>query len=160
MNIFYVRQFVLVIDEHISHPGWLWPASYMRQWGHVTKEYTWLIFVGDVASLTNIRWQGWCGTIQLYSSINWLIYVDSETAYFLFCVFGPAFQTLLCRISFLFVPPPHPHIPLPLPLLPALSPGGHHHAQLNSWCCRLDDAHAQPPPPRWLWSSTARRHPI
>jgi hypothetical protein len=55
MNIIYVHRFVLVTDEHIGRPGWLWLALYVCQWGHVTDEYTWLIFIGNMASPKNIR---------------------------------------------------------------------------------------------------------
>jgi hypothetical protein len=33
---------------------WLWLAPYIHWWCHVTDEYKWHIFIGDVASPTNI----------------------------------------------------------------------------------------------------------
>jgi hypothetical protein len=40
-------------------PVWLWTALYIHRFGHVIDEYTWPIFVGDVAEPMNIGGAGW-----------------------------------------------------------------------------------------------------
>jgi hypothetical protein len=55
-NIRYIHQLDHGTDAYRQVPGWLWPAPYIRRWGHIIDEYTWLIFIGDVASPMNIRW--------------------------------------------------------------------------------------------------------
>jgi hypothetical protein len=46
----------------MARPVKLCLASYIRWWRHITDEYTWPIFVGDVAGPTNIGGAGLTST--------------------------------------------------------------------------------------------------
>jgi hypothetical protein len=49
-NIVYIHRFGLSTDKYMGRPVWLWLAPYIHRWCHITDKYTWLIFVGDVAT--------------------------------------------------------------------------------------------------------------
>jgi hypothetical protein len=57
-NIGYIYQFGPGTNEYMARPVKLCLASYIRWWRHVTDEYTWPIFVGDVVGPTNIGGTG------------------------------------------------------------------------------------------------------
>jgi hypothetical protein len=45
MNIRYIRRFGRGTDEYIGHTGWLWPATYIHWWDHVTDEYIYVTYI-------------------------------------------------------------------------------------------------------------------
>jgi hypothetical protein len=102
------------------YPDWLWLAPYISHWGHITDKYMWLIFVNDVASLTNIR-----GRVDGYGSS---IFIGLTEEYK-----RESFRS--CVLRFKAVVPPTLHF----------FNSHSHHATLTttSWSRRLEPLNAQ-----------------
>jgi hypothetical protein len=74
------EEYMGLTDEYMGRLIWLWAATYIRRWNHITEEYTCTIFIGDMASLMNIWGIGLTVTTRLYSSVKGAL----EIMHFLF----------------------------------------------------------------------------
>jgi hypothetical protein len=84
----------------------IFTGSYIRQWSHVTDEYTWHVFVGDVAPPTNI----WGTALSLRARLTDGYRRDLKT--------GVSFFSLSPRALHFN----HSPAPLPPPLPPLTAP--------------------------------------